>query len=91
MEKGELEFKINFEIALSRLRKLETSLLKKPEIPSAYCEIIKDYVDKEYVRKVPMTDEEQWFLPHFAVINNQKASTKVELSLTLPQNWRAKA
>ena len=26
-----------------------------------------------------MTDEEQWFLPHFAVVNNQKASTKVRI------------
>ena len=78
-KEGEPEFKNNFEMALSSLCNLETSLLKKPEIASAYCEIIKDYVDKEYVRKVPMKDEEQWFLPHFAMVNNQKASTKVRI------------
>ena len=78
-KEGEPEFKNNFEMAFSRLSNLETSLLKRPEIASAYCEIIKDYVDKQYVRKVPMTDEEQWFLPHFAVVNNQKTSTKVRI------------
>ena len=78
-KEGEPEFRNNFEMAFSRLSNLETSLLKKPEIASAYCEIIKDYVDKEYVRKVPMTDEEQWFLPHFAVVSNQKTSTKVRI------------
>ena len=31
------------------------------------------------MRKVPMTDEEQWFLSHFAVVNNQKTSTKVRI------------
>ena len=76
-KEGEPEFKNNFEMAFSRLSNLETSLLKKPEIASAYCEIIKDYVDKEYVRKVPMTDGEQWVLPHFSVVNNQKTFMKV--------------
>jgi hypothetical protein len=71
-KEGEPDFRNNFDMAFSRLKNLETSLLKKPEVANAYCEIIKNYVDKEYVKKVPMTEEEQWLLPHFAVVNNAK-------------------
>ena len=43
-KEGESEFKNNFEMAFSRLSNHETSLLKKPDIASAYCEVIKDCV-----------------------------------------------
>ena len=83
-KEGEPEFKNKFEMAFSRLSNLETSLLKKPDIASAYCEIIKDCVDKEYV---PITDEEQW-LPHFSVVNNQKTSTKVRIVFDVLTRFR---
>lgn len=38
-----------------------------------------------------MTDEEQWFLPHFAVVNNQKASTKVRIVFDAAANLEGKS
>ena len=78
-------------MAFSRLKNLETSLLKKPEVANAYCEIIKNYVDKEYVKKVPMTEEEQWLLPHFAVVKNAKTSTKVRIVFYAAAKLEARA
>ena len=34
---------------------------------------------KNYVRKVPLTNEEQWFLPHFPVIKEDRTTTKVRI------------
>ena len=48
---GEPEFKNNFEMAFSRLLNLETSLLKKPDVAKAYCDIINDYMNKGTWRK----------------------------------------
>ena len=78
-KEGEPDFKSNFDMACSRLNNLEKSLLKKPEVAKTYREIIKSYEEKQYVKKVPMTSENQWFLPHFAVVNNEKTSTKVRI------------
>ena len=68
-------------MALKRLKTQEQSLLRKsPEIAQAYDEIIKDYERKEYITKVPKTnDTEQWFLPHFPVIQQDRATTKVRI------------
>ncbi len=68
-------------MALKRLKTQEQSLLRKsPEIAQAYDEIVKDYERKEYITKVPKTnDTEQWFLPHFPVIPQYRATTKVRI------------
>ncbi len=81
MEKGEPHLVNNYEMALKRLKTQEQSLLRKsPEIAQAYDKIIKDYERKEYITKVPKTnDTEQWFLPHFPVIRQERATTKVRI------------
>ena len=77
---GEPKFKNNFEMAHRRLQTLEKSLMNKgSEVATGYNKIIEDYVDKNYVRKVPLTNEEQWFLPHFPVIKEDRTTTKVRI------------
>ena len=79
-KKGEPKFDNNFEMAYSRLKNLEKSLMKKsPDVASDYNKIIEDYVDKNYVHKVPLKDEEQWLLPHFPVIKEDRTTTKVRI------------
>ena len=77
---GEPSFDDNYEMALSRLKTQEKSLLKKgPKISEAYDQVIKDYEKKGYIIKVPKTEESQWFLPHFPVIREDKKTTKVRI------------
>lgn len=52
---------------------------KKLEVVSTYCDIIEDYLKKGYVQKVTKTDVGQWFLPHFAVVNSEKTTSKVRV------------
>ncbi len=80
-KRGEPHLVNNYEMALKRLKTQEQSLLRKsPEIAQAYDEIIKDYERKEYITKVPKTnDTEQWFLPHFPVIRQDRATTKLRI------------
>ena len=44
---------------------------------TAYQRIIDDYIANDYVRIVPKTEENQWFLPHFPVVREDKSTTKV--------------
>mgnify|MGYP001793869530 FL=1 len=67
-------------MVFARLKRQEKSLIKRSsEISSSYDQIINDYVSKGYVRKVPKTKENQWFLPHFSVVRHDKAMTKVNI------------
>lgn len=75
--KNEPTFDNNFEFAMSRLKSQEKSLLKQGQnISQTYFRIIEDYEAKEYVRKVPKKNEQQWFLPLFPVIREERATTK---------------
>jgi hypothetical protein len=60
---------------------LERSLRKKGvEVSASYDNIFEEYLKKGYVRKVPRAVEgNQWFLPHFPVIRNDKTTSKVRI------------
>ncbi len=46
----------------------------------AYSEIFKDYKRKGYIQSVPKSEfEEQWFLPHFPVVKEDRVTTKVRV------------
>ena len=79
--KGEPKLNNNYDMALSRLESLEKSLLKKdPRFKIAYQRILDDYLQKNYVRTVPIKDgSPQWFLPHFPVVREDKSTTKVRV------------
>ncbi|XP_020611034.1 uncharacterized protein LOC110049570 [Orbicella faveolata] len=64
-------------MAEKRLESTERKLKRDEELAKKYCDIIEDYVDKGYARK--LTPEEasaptpkQWFLPHHPVRNPNK-------------------
>jgi len=45
-----------------------------------YSKIFDDYEKKNYVQRVPKSEaEEQWFLPHFPVIREDRVTTKVRI------------
>ena len=78
----------NFGYTLSRLRKTEQNLKKREDksLQQKYNGIFEDYVKKGYLLKLPAGDKdwtatisEGWFLPHFPVIREDRATTKIRL------------
>ena len=60
----------------------ERRLMKDKEVAVAYRQVINDYLDKEYIRRVPddeRTPECQWLLPHFPIVRPEKATSKVRI------------
>ena len=65
-----------------RLYSLEKSLLKKPEVVQRYKDAMNANIDKGYVRKLKPEeahDGPSWYLPHFAVIREDRETTKVRI------------
>ncbi|XP_065177331.1 uncharacterized protein LOC135807824 [Sycon ciliatum] len=72
----------NFPQAMKRLRSTEMRLARDSDAAAAYSSIIKSYVDKGYVREVAKDElkpGQQWFLPHFAILRPDKATTKTRI------------
>ena len=74
---GKVKFPDNRLVAEKRLECTERKLKRDEELAKKYCAIIKDYVDKDYARR--LTPEEasapspkQRFLPHHPVCNTNK-------------------
>ena len=76
----------NFGYALNRMKKTEQSLMKNEDksLLAKYSTNFEDYVSKGYMKKIaPEVTEEvlsdSWFLPHFPVIRNDRATTKIRI------------
>jgi hypothetical protein len=71
----------NREAAEKRLRSLEASFKKRPEVKEQYREAFKKNIEKGYISKISQEKaaEEGWYLPHFAVIKQDKQTTKVRI------------
>ena len=72
----------NLPMARKRLVSTERRLMKDKEVAVAYQQVINDYLDKEYIRRVPddeRTPECQWLLPHFPIVRPEKATSKVRI------------
>lgn len=80
---GEPNLPHNWQMAASRLRNLEKSLLKRPAVAAEYKRIFKDQNEKGYIKKLQPTQVnirgEGWYLPHFPVVKPDKATTKVRI------------
>lgn len=70
-------FPASFEMALKRLKSVESRMHRNPQFRDQYVSQIEAYLQKGYARR--LTDEEarqsfhrSWFLPHFAVFNDKK-------------------
>ncbi|XP_043234149.1 uncharacterized protein LOC122387766 [Amphibalanus amphitrite] len=82
---NEPQLKSNYESALIRLVKLENSLHRRgAHLAAKYNDILEEYVKKGYMTKTPTAQrsnsgEDEWFLPHFPVIREDKASSKIRI------------
>ena len=81
-KRGQPNLPDNRAMAQSRLVSTEKNLRKSPIVAEKYCRTIKEYVEKEYLRKVNPNREKtaaQWYLPHFPVVRLNKSTTKVRI------------
>ena len=72
----------NYEMAEKRLYNLERRLFREPEIAEEYKKIIGKHLEKGYVTKVPLMEDNQavrWYLPHFPVVKKDRSTTKVRI------------
>ena len=67
--------------AEKRLKSLEASLNRKPEVAERYREVFKGNVEKGYITEIPHdeTYKPGWYLPHFGVIKEDRVTTKVRV------------
>ena len=72
----------NYGMAMKRLVCTERKLDKEPLAAEEYGNIIKEYLKKGYIRKIPASEKEadrNWYLPHFAVFRPDKVTTKTRI------------
>ena len=72
----------NRPLAERRLQQVERKLAKDEKIATAYQQVIDEYLQKNYIRRVLPTEEKnevEWLLPHFPVIRPDRATTKVRI------------
>ena len=92
-KKEEPNLNNNYDMALIRLKSQEKSLKRKgSEATHTYNKIIEDYEKKGYVKKIEKTNEiNQWFLPHFAVIKEERTTTKTRIVFDAAAKDRGKS
>ena len=83
----------NEDMALIRLKSQEKSHKRKDSEPThTYNKIIEDYKKKGYVKKIEKTNEiNQWFLSHFAVIKEERTTTKTRIVFDAAAKDRGKS
>lgn len=70
------------DIAIKRFHLLENRFKKNPEIKTRYSEVIHEYLDLGHMHRVPANEvnsNEAVYLPHHAVIREDKSTTKVRV------------
>lgn len=70
----------NFEVANRRLSSLMRMQERKLDVKVRYAAVLEDYLRKGYIRQVEdalPASSSQWYLPHFAVVRENKMITKV--------------
>ncbi|XP_065192597.1 uncharacterized protein LOC135823676 [Sycon ciliatum] len=71
---------------------LERSLKSRPRVQQQYHDVMQSHLDKGYIREVPSREvdadgAQQWFLPHFPVVRNDKETTKVRIVFDAAAKW----
>jgi hypothetical protein len=64
--------------ALKRLESTKRSVTSKGKA-EAYQEVLDDYMEKGYLRIVDNAEDTKWLLPHFAVIREEKETSKLRI------------
>ena len=55
---------------------------QNPNVMKAYDEVIDQYLNKGYIRKVSVSEKQpdsKWYLPHFAIFKPNKATTMIRI------------
>ena len=71
----------NYAYAVQRLASTERKLFRDETLSTTYSNIFGQYLEKGYIRKVNNVegDPTMWYLPHFPVVREDKATTKVRI------------
>ena len=72
----------NRPLAETRSEYTERKLEKSPEIAEAYQKVIEEYLEKNYIRRVPLDEPKpttEWLLPHFPVVRADMTTTKTRI------------
>ena len=81
----------NYYLANHRLKSLERSLAKRPDVAKEYARVLAAHEQKGYISEVPAPDRlsksAQWFLPHFPVVRSDKTTTKVRVVFDAAAPW----
>ena len=85
---------VNNNMAMERLQRTEERLLKKLNVMKSYDEVNGNYLDNGYIRRVPVTEKQpdsKWYLPHFAILKPNKATTKQMIVLDASGKYEGKS
>ena len=84
----------NYKIVMKRIQNTGKHLLRKLDLMKAYEEVIDSYLDKGYIRKVPVTDNQpgcKWYLPHFGILKPSKTTTKLRIFLDASAKYEGRS
>ena len=71
-----------YQMALNRLRNTKKRLIKDPALGSSYSEVLHQYEDRGYIRKIGSATDHQtgWYLSHFLAIRKDKVTSKTRIA-----------
>jgi len=70
----------SYHMAEKRLYNLERRLFREPVIAEEYKGIIDKHLEKGYVTKVPLLENQltvRWYLPHFPIVKKDRSTTSI--------------
>jgi hypothetical protein len=76
----------SYATAQRRLMSLEHKFRKDPTLRNQYNDVIKDYIKNDYLIECPSQHEEGYFIPHRAVIRQDKLTSKLRIVLDASAN-----
>jgi len=77
-----------------RLESTERKLAKNPELAESYQKEIEEYLEKNYIRRVPPDESiptEEWLLPHFPVVRADRSTTKTRIVFDASATFQGKS
>ncbi|XP_050555461.1 uncharacterized protein LOC126911595 [Spodoptera frugiperda] len=75
------------DIAMKRLNQLEKRLEKNPTLRTEYIKVMDEYINMDHMEEVPKEEinKESVYLPHHAVVKEEKETTKVRIVFNASQ------
>ena len=63
---------------------------KNPEIADSYQKVIKIYLGKNYIPRVPPDEPKEWLLPHFPVVRADRSTAKTRIVFDASAKFQGK-